>query len=291
MTRLKTDAFVSLRRPNRLRRPHARREDARARARPARGPARTQPPGLEPRGQPPGLARRGRVALAAGLVALRRLQPRREDSLAARGGARGSSLSGVRGRPATGFGASRHEEPSEFGASGDDFGSDGHAGDPAGPQRRRCRRRRRRGNSRRGDAGSGRWGGGCGTEHGIRTGIWGFGCFQGKRRGLCEANGSRAALAPDGARGFQRPRPPAQPRPTSGPAGLTARFARTRFSREPRRLQPRGTGASPRRRLTPRGTGTRTGSARSRRRRRLRRRIVRAISTRSRLSTSLGSKP
>ena len=218
MTRLKTDAFVSLRRPNRLRRPHARREDARPAPGLHAGRRAPSRPGSSRAGSRPG-SRGGAESLSRpGSSRLRRLQPRREDSLAARGGARGSSLSGVRGRPATGFGASRHEEPSEFGASGDDFGSDGHAGGPGGPAasalqkaqkaRELAARRRRE-----------RQMGGCGTEHGNSNRNLGVRMLSRQTTGALRGERLPRRLAPDGARGFQRPRPPAQPRPTSGPAG------------------------------------------------------------------------
>ena len=132
MTRLKTDAFVSLRRPNRLRRPHARREDARPAPGLHAGRRAPSRPGSSRAGSRPG-SRGGAGSLSRPGSSHSGASSRDErDSLAPRGGARGSSLSG--GRPATGFGASRHEEPSEFGASGDDFGSDGHDGlGPGGP--------------------------------------------------------------------------------------------------------------------------------------------------------------
>ena len=201
MTRLKTDAFVSFRRPNRLRRPHARRGGRAPRARPARGPAR----------HPAARARAARAAARARAAGpsrsrgrarrTRRLQPRREGF--SRGARRCERVVPLRSQREARDRLRRQPARGALRVRG---------------ERRRFRLGRSRGGTRRarsvgaaegaegagtrGAAAQGRQIGGCGTEHGIRTGIWGFGCFQGKRRGLCEANGSRAALAPDGARGL-----------------------------------------------------------------------------------------
>ena len=281
--RLKTDAFVSLRRPNRLRRPHARRGPT-ARARPARragarpGNARARAARDRPGSRGGTRRARGRTSSHSARASSR---DERRFSRAARRSARSSLSGGGADARSTGFGASRPRgPPSEFGASGDDFGSDAS-------RRTRTRRARRVGaaegaegaGTRGAAAPSGRVGGV--VPHGIRTGIWGFGCFQGKRRGLCEANGSRAALAPDGARGL--PAPPAAraargrqescdfPRGADGAVRARPLFAGT--------AAPSASGygrvsASP-----PHASGygnTRTGSARSRRRTGSPFRIIRA---------------
>ena len=159
MTRLKTDAFVSLRRPNRLRRPHARREDARpapglhagrrAPSRPGSSRAGSRPGSRAAGpGRSRGRARRTPAPPAATRGILSRRAAVREGRPSPEGGPRPASApAGTRSPPSSGRAAT---------TSARTVTTDS---DPAGPPRRRCRRRRRRGNSRRGDAGSGRWGG------------------------------------------------------------------------------------------------------------------------------------